>query len=46
LVTLGFNQGIDADTNGRKKPEDKDLSAEQQQRLKYSANTAERMGWF
>jgi len=45
-VTLGINKGIDAATNGRKKPEDKDLSAEQQQCLKYSANTAERMGRF
>ena len=29
LMTLGINKGIDAATKGRKKPEDKDLSAEQ-----------------
>ena len=29
LMTIGINKGIDAATKGRKKPEDKDLSAEQ-----------------
>jgi len=29
LMTLGINKGIDTATKGRKKPEDKDLSAEQ-----------------
>ena len=44
LMTLGINKGIDAATKGRKKPEDKDLSAEQKKRLKDSAN-AQRCGF-
>ena len=43
LMTLGINKGIDAATKGRKKTEDKDLSAEQKKRLKDSANAAKRM---
>jgi segregation and condensation protein B len=46
LMTLGINKGIDAATKGRKKPEDKDLSAEQKKRLKDSANAAKRMRRF
>ena len=46
LMTLGINKGIDAATKGRKKPEDKDLSAEQKKRLKDSANVAKRMRRF
>ena len=46
LMTLGINKGIDAVTKGRKKPEDKDLSAEQKKRLKDSANAAKRMRRF
>jgi hypothetical protein len=46
LMTLGINKGIDAATKVRKKPEDKDLSAEQKKRLKDSANAAKRMRRF
>ena len=46
LMTLGINKGIDAARTGRKKPEDKDLSADQKQRLRDSANTAKRMRRF
>lgn len=46
LMTLGINKGIDAATKRRKKPEDKDLSADQKKRLRDSANTAKRMRRF
>ncbi|MDB0071430.1 hypothetical protein N9E84_02590 [Planktomarina temperata] len=46
LMTLGINKGIDSATKGRKKPEDKDLSADQKKRLRDSANTAKRMRRF
>jgi hypothetical protein len=46
LMTLGINKGIDAATKWRKKPEDKDLSADQKKRLRDSANTAKRMRRF
>jgi hypothetical protein len=39
-------KGIDTATKGRKKPKDKDLSAEQKKRLKDSANAAKRMRRF
>jgi hypothetical protein len=45
-MTLGINKGIDAATKGRKKPEDKDLSADQKKRLRDSANTAKRIRRF
>ena len=46
LMTPGINKGIDAATKERKKPEDKDLSAEQKKRLKDSANLAKRLRRF
>ena len=46
FMTLCINKGIDAATKGRKKPEDKDLSAEQKNGLKDSANAAKRMRRF
>ena len=46
LMTLGINKGIDAATKRRKKPEDKDLSADQKKHLRDSANTAKPMRRF
>ena len=46
LMTLGINKGINATTKGRKKPEDQDMSPEQEKRSRDSANIAKRTRRF